>query len=237
MYEITGNSLKYFEKERNGDNFYFGEIEADKIVIAIVADGVSNQPCDWLASEILCSKFLELFKHEVILDLKTRVHITIEKVNRVISSTEGECNDMRTTMSLLVWKYDTNECYISNIGDSRIYRCENEKLDLITKDESIVGTKTIHTQIGRRVVETSKLTNTLGSLTPKIEVKKIDFKKGTTFVLASDGFYGAKKSSFSKDMQALACAPKLDEAFNETFSNYDWSAKDDMTAIVIRNNN
>jgi len=236
MYEIVGNSLKYFKKDKNGDNFYFGEIKSEKIVIAIVADGVSKQPCDWLASDLFCSKFVEFFNQEVTSDLKDRIYKTIVTVNQLIVSTEGQCKNMRTTLSLLIWKYDTNDCYISNVGDSRIYKCENGKVEQITIDDAIKSSKTILNQAGKRMFETSSLTNTIGSASLKIKIEKIDFKKGTTLILATDGFYDAKKISYLTDMLELSKAQKLDLAFNKIFSKYDWSAKDDMTAVVIRNN-
>ncbi len=234
-FEIKGNSIKYFEKERNGDHFKIKDLQNENILIAIVADGVSQQPCDWYASELACDKFINFFEANTEFELVTRTKDSIIKTNQILCEVEGDCENLHTTVSLMVWDYNNNVCLISNIGDSRIYKANNKELDQLTIDDSISKTKEIVTSIGRRTITVSSLTNVIGMSNPKVNIKTIEFKSGEVIILASDGYYDARKSSFKNDMLELGNLDSIETSFTEYFSKYELSAKDDMTAIIVLN--
>jgi len=70
--------------------------------------------------------------------------------------------------------------------------------------------------------------------TVKIRVQKVEYELGDTIILASDGFYEARKSSFESDLIALSESANLKNDFDELFTKYELSARDDMTAIAFR---
>ena len=145
--------------------------------------------------------------------------LTNEKVNEV----EGDCQSMCSTFSLIVWKYVSNECFIVNIGDSRIYKVYDDNIVQLSRDDSIKGT--------------SIVTNVIGMASPKIIVERISFLENESIFLASDGFYNARMSSFVNDIVQVCRNEDLNIGLNQLFSKYDINAQDDMTALIIKNRN
>lgn len=223
MFKIAGNTLKYFEKKRNGDHFCSKDISDEEILIGIVADGVSGQPCDWFASELSCDKFIEFFEQNKLYDIERRIEKSIVLTNEKVKEEEGDCQRMCSTFSLIVWKYVSNECFIVNIGDSRIYKVYDDNLVQLSRDDSIKGT--------------SILTNVIGMASTKIKVERISFLDNESILLASDGFYTAEKSAFVNDMVQVCRSEDLNIGLNHVFSKYDFNATDDMTALIIKNKN
>jgi hypothetical protein len=67
--EAYGASVIYFCKEKNGDHLLLQDLRDEKILVALVADGITNCPFDWWASDLACTKFLQSF-----VDFKTYDH-------------------------------------------------------------------------------------------------------------------------------------------------------------------
>ena len=61
-----------------------------------------------------------------------------------------------------------------------------------------------------------------------------NFNKGDLLLLASDGFYNARKSSYEKNIIELSGSEDLKSDFNKLISKFEILADDDMTALVIR---
>lgn len=236
MYEIIGKSEQFYEKEKNGDCYKFYDFKKEKILIAIVADGVSRQPCDWYASKLCCDKIIDFFQKNNDKDFIERIKESIIQTNNLLRNVKGKCAKLSSTLSAIFWQYDINRCYLVNIGDSRIFKVSGNKLVQLTKDDSIKKTKTIRTEIGKRVVDASTLVKFMGmpSDNLKINVTSVGFEQNDMLVLATDGFYTAKPS-FEKDMIELSKSENLESSFLLKFKKYSWSADDDMTMILIRN--
>jgi len=241
MYEITGKSLRYGEKRRkgnkNGDHFFYGELPEENLLIAIVADGVTGRPCDWLASTLSCQKFMEHFKKPSTIEMKQRIKDSIIYANEAIIKTDGECHNMTSTMVLMVWNYKENACYIFGIGDSRIYKCYGTELDQLTIDNVRIVKKVIIDDLGKRTIDSSGLTEAMGNTySPKIHIEKVDFLPGELMLLASDGYIEARKSSFRMDMITMRKSEDLEIAFEEVFTKYMSTQQDDLTGVVVRSN-
>ena len=235
MYEIAGKSLKYFEKEKNGDSWYYEDIKSEKLLIAMVADGVSQQPCDWMASNLSCNEFMDNFKNSNLEDIPLRIKESIIAANKTLTGTEGKCKNLCSTFTLLIWNYDKNIFFTLNIGDSRIFRCRNQSIEQITTDDSLKRTKEIVTSIGRRTVDASVLTRFMGMQTTGLEpvVHQLKIARGDLLILSTDGFYNAR-IAFKNDMIKLSSAEILQQNFEEVFNRYSLLAKDDMTVIMIK---
>lgn len=83
---FTGDTLKYYTKDRNGDHFIIEELTKESILICIVADGISRQPCDWKASEMACTGFVSDFRENKASDTPERIKTAIQNVNESIYS-------------------------------------------------------------------------------------------------------------------------------------------------------
>ena len=236
-FEVVGDSIKFYNKEKNGDAFNYAILGNEELLVAAVADGVSQQPCDWKASAVTIDVILSNFKANPLLPIEDRMKAAVKNANSEVYNTIGTCKNMHTTLSLIVWKYTSNRAYICSIGDSRIYQLASEKIQCITRDDAFVQRRDIYTSYGKRSINSSTLTNVIGRSNINIGIRTIDFQSGELLLIASDGFYEARKSSFENDMRALIKTSNLPLTFSKLIDKYELSAKDDMTAILIKNQN
>ena len=235
MYELAADTIKYYEKEKNGDHFKVENLKKQGVIVAVVADGVSKRPCDWYASQLTCDAFLRHMKAQSFIDMNVAIRSSIKLTNQELNAVEGDCEDLSATLSAIVWNYETGVCWISNIGDSRVYRISDSIVEQLSVDDSIKQKRQVRTALGLRTVDTSQLTNAMGMGAPKLKVQQIEFGPGACLLLASDGFYDARKSSFERDMCKVLAATDFSSAFAECFTDYEYSTGDDMTAVMIKN--
>jgi serine/threonine protein phosphatase PrpC len=233
-YAIRSYSIANFGKERNGDSFLFEEIEDENLLIAAVADGVSQQPCDWLASSTACKAVISHFKqykHEK--DIARRLETSISKANHDVIATEGKCHKMASTLSIVVCEKLSGQCFYANIGDSRIYSLYENRLELLTTDDIIVRKESITTPIGRRVVEKDTLTKVVGQHNLSFSIEKKSFQPGEMLILATDGFYEARKATFNKLMIEYSKTNDLQTGFNSLIEKIEIFRNDDSTIISV----
>jgi serine/threonine protein phosphatase PrpC len=233
-WEAYGQSIMYFEKEKNGDHLLLVDIEAEKILIGIVADGISNLPCDWLASELTCNKFLEFFIYRTSLPIKERIKESVILTNNYLLSITDKCKGLASTLSLIVWEYELQNFYFVNIGDSRIYSILNDKMNCLTRDDSIKSTRFVQISGEIQTRDYAPMTNYMGKHLAEILIHEGNIRKGEMLLLASDGFYEAKKSSFENRIIELSKAEDLHSDFDKLFEKFAIIPGDDMTALLIR---
>ena len=236
--EIASFSVKYPEKTRNGD-FCTGEVLPDeKIAIIALSDGVGGSPCDWKASKLSVTQFLEHFKtNNLSSDIPQRIREAINEANRTLLWEEGSCKGMKSTFSLLVWEYEKRITHRVNIGDSRIFQWSEKSLTQLSEDETqaVILRKKDGKPIvlSGSVVVAEGVTNVLGhhGLSFEVVTKKAEEPEG--FVLASDGFYNCMPG-FLKDMEDILDGLDLQDSMTSIAQTYSDFQKDDMTGIVIR---
>lgn len=230
-WEAYGQSIISFEKDKNGDHLLLEDIKDEKTLVAIVSDGITNQPCDWLASELTCNKFYEFFIKANSMPLRERIKESIKHANNNLLSVEDKCRGLASTLTLVVWGYERESFYFVNIGDSRIYRISGGNIIQITRDDKVPAKKYVQTSDGIQDLWT--VTSHLGREYPNIIIYEGNFSKGDLLLLASDGFYNARKSSFEKDLIKLSTSENLESDFNKLISKFEILANDDMTALLI----
>ncbi len=231
-WEAHGNSIMCFNKERNGDHFLLKDLKDKNILIAILADGISNRPCDWFASEIACSKFTDYFSENISTSIEKRIKESVWHANKALLSEMDKCQGLATTFSVVIWEYFKMNLHFVNIGDSRIFKISSGKILQLSIDDSIISNRNVLTPSGRK--DLKSLTNYLGKEYPDIEIHQGILDEGELLLLASDGFYDARKSTFDRDMVGLSRSGELQGDFNKLISKYEILAHDDMTALVIR---
>ncbi|MBO9700771.1 MAG: protein phosphatase 2C domain-containing protein [Sporocytophaga sp.] len=237
LFDILGYSIPNLGKEKNGDSYIFEYLEEEQILVAIVADGVSKQPCDWFASETTCKKLLENFKKlEGNQDINQRLLSSISETNKFVINIEGNCKRMASTLSVIAWQAFTNKLYFSNIGDSRIYSLKDEKLEQLTKDDSIITKEKVLMHGGLRVIDKSTLTKVIGQDNITISIAEKLLEVGEIIILATDGFYDARKAVFNKIMIDLSKSENFKDGFITVINKLEMLRGDDLTAIVMKRN-
>jgi hypothetical protein len=102
-WEACGQTIISFKKEKNGDHLLLEDIKSEKILVAAVADGISNRPCDWLASELTCKKFIEFFLSFNSIPIKDRIRRSIHFTDAHVNSISDKCQGLASIMSLIAF--------------------------------------------------------------------------------------------------------------------------------------
>ena len=234
-FDIQGYTISNVGKERNGDYYLFEYLEEQNLLIAAVADGVSRQPCDWLASETTCQKLLENFKSlSDQADISERLRNSIFSTNKYLINVEGNCRRMASTLSVIVWDLKINMIYYANIGDSRIYSLHDGKLVQLTKDDSKISKEKVFVHGGFRIIDKSTLTKVIGQDNISVNVVEKLIESGETIILASDGFYEARKASFNKIITESWKANNFQENFKMIVAQMETLRGDDFTTVMIK---
>ena len=193
-FQIHGITEKHQEKSLNGDHILYQIVDAENLAIALLADGVSNSPCDWLSSRTACEKFMQEFLAQPRANLEERILHAMQEAHYAVLNHE-EHHGMLCAFAAVVWNIGEDDFHFINIGDTRIYHVSGEEVEQITEDEADVvffrkGTGIAFDGSGhpltRRVI-----TNAVGSIACKISVKIGSWVTGDLLVLTSDGFYNS----------------------------------------------
>lgn len=232
-WEAYGQSITSFKKEKNGDHLLLEDIKSEKILLACVADGISSRPCDWLASELTCNKFFEFFLSFNSVPIKDRIKKSLYFADNHLNTVSDECQELASTMSLILWEYEREYFYCVNIGDSRVYKVSSGKINCLTRDDRINRPETFRTLSGIVTKDHWIVTKFIGMQFIEINVGQENIDKGDLLLLSSDGFYTTRKSSIEKDMIELCRPENLQSDFNKMVSKFEILADDDLTALII----
>lgn len=226
----------------------------DQLGLAILADGMGGLNAGEVASSmsvhLLMDELREYIQgnteiehelHDNGLPLKARVlERAIEKANSSVfhvSQTQPECEGMGTTIIASMF-YD-NKVSIGHIGDSRVYRFRDNKLEQVTKDHSFVQElidKGLYTEAEARAsAKKNVVTRALG-VSPQVEpeVHEHKVKIGDVLLLCSDGLTDLvpdadiEKTFVSLSKNLAATANQLVELANAS------GGRDNISVILIR---
>lgn len=233
-FRILGYTTANFGKEKNGDSFLFEELAAEELLIAVVADGVSQQPCDWLASATSCRAVIDYFtQNEAEPDLGRRLLHSIRQASQEVAQAEGQCQRMASTLSVVVCR-QTGDCCYANVGDSRIYSLYQGSLTQLTKDDVTLRREQVRTSAGLRIIDQPVLTQVMGQDRLALDVKSTTIRPGEILVLATDGFYEARKATFPRLMSEFAESDDFEAGFAALIGKLEIMRGDDLTAIALR---
>lgn len=192
-FQIHGITEKYREKSRNGDHILYREIEQEGIVLALVADGVSNSPCDGLASRTACDTFYKTFFEGSSDSIDDRMCSAAEEANRALLY-HDEVQKMLCAFAAVGWNIGSDRFSFLNIGDTKIYHAHDQSVEQITEDDAEFGFYHRNGELATKNGQPQSMrviTNALGARDCKIKVKQKDRFPGDKLVLASDGFYNS----------------------------------------------
>jgi len=191
------------------------ELLATKGAVCVIADGVSAAEYGKIASEACVQGFIsDYYCTPDTWDVKKSTHTVLNALNSWLCSQGKEFQDIRkgyvTTLSILVLK--SCQAHIFHIGDSRIYRCRDGVLELLTTDHS--------TRVSSDVCY---LTRAMG-MDPnlKIDYRVVDIQKSDFFLASTDGAHDFL--SELDILKAIATHPQDPE-----------SACEQMAAIALKN--
>lgn len=234
-YNIQAHSIKRADKERCGDHLV--HTVSGPYLLAAVADGVSRQPCDYLASETACMALKEAFVAiPTPTDMKIHLEACMQAAHRAVKSVGGDCKGMMCTLSAVVWEIGSDMVYYGHVGDTRIYHSNETGIRVFTEDDAYA--QRYQAVVAGKTIERTKyvLNKAIGHSSCRFQLGQYAFLPGEALFLVSDGFYGAKPRHFVKDAQQAMNAPKAETAFQDLLDAYVPLRGDDLTGILIKRN-
>lgn len=237
--EYYGKSLKG-SKELNEDNFIIEDS------LFAVADGVSQGGGGYYASFLATSALSSIIKsnffdEENYSQFIKKMFVFFNKSINFWKNEKKEIQYMATTLSFLLIKNEN--IYISSIGDSRVYKFENNKLNMLTTDHIVSNTYSANQQDNLSESDKKSLSYFLGDhekfVQPTILRMNInELNLPSYFILCTDGI---NKAMTDKELEELInnkhekpVKTLTDEIINICSNRPD---KDDKTIIILKISN
>ena len=182
----------------------------------VVADGMGAHAAGELASKLAVDHVSHLYKKHIDSGPPQALAEAIRGANAEIHQ-KGQVNlsfyNMGTTCSVVVML--AQGALVGHVGDSRVYRYRNGKLEQLTFDHSLVwemGHRDDETHDNLAAIPKNVITRSLG---PQAQVKvdlegPFPFEAGDTFLLCSDGLTGrVEDREIASALHALAPAEAI----------------------------
>lgn len=254
--EIGKTTSDGLVRDHNEDSFLTlelslgGGMEEKQFCLAAVADGLGGHEGGEIASDLALRVLAANMVHGIISPAlpADSARLTGESVSGLLRESVQKANNevyvqsrlkhdgMATTLVAAVVLGQT--ACIVNVGDSRIYLLEGEKLRQISKDHSLVQEMVDNGKIKPEQIYTHPLRNIISrclGLGAKVAIDLFHeaLKPGTSLLLCSDGLWEMVRDNEMRDIllasnSAQSACDRLIARANEN------GGVDNITAIVLR---
>lgn len=208
--------------------------------VFIVADGMGGHNAGEMASRLAIEYFIEFIKDQDFDEEAYEFLLKrgIEKSNRRVyeKSLEDESyTGMGTTFLAACIDEDKNKCYIANVGDSRLYIFDGDKVKKVTKDHSLVEEMVINGELtpeeARQHPKKNVITRAVGvDEEVRVDTYEIDLKDIYFVFLCSDGLSNMVEE---RAMIHEVKTKELDDACRELVSKANENGGYDNISVII----
>lgn len=213
--------------------------ETNNGLLAILCDGIGGDKGGELAARIALKSAIYFFNSSDSNDYLERIKLTVEESNSFVlnhSSNSLPVKNMATTFEIVFLK--DNFVYWGHIGDSRIYNLKSNRLNMITKDHSLVQKLLDEGYISHRQAEIHPQKNViikaLGDnlyIEPDVSKIKINDSDMNRFFICSDGVTNLIRD---KEIEALLKISNFEEIKTQLIKMIKMrGAEDDYSFIII----
>lgn len=216
----------------DNDDFYGaitpqGNALDSKGIAVVIADGVSASEGGKEASQVAVKQFLsDYYCTPDSWTVKTAINKVVGALNLWLCSQGqrqyGGTGGMSTTFSCLILKSHT--AYLAHVGDSRIYRWQDGKLECLSKDHRVHFSG-----------ERSYLTRALGLDTSlEMDFRVLELQQDDVFILSTDGVHDVLSDAHITELlrqhshDPQQCAEQLVETALQAGS------QDNITCQIVR---
>jgi protein phosphatase len=228
LYSIKGKSIKS---------------NSDYILVKPLVDGWIGIVCDGVgASEIsgkLCAeKIIELLERNSEPDPLIKVKLAIEETNKyLLEVKEKSSNNTKVATTLVVLYLINHTVCWGHVGDSRIYQLKNGRLNLLTKDHSVIQELVDGGFLTLKEAALHSGTNIIGkamgekqNVTADVSKMHLQPTDRHRFLLCTDGL-----TSIISDNEIEKCLQKneIEDCYNSFISSIDKSNLIDDTSFLI----
>jgi protein phosphatase len=196
-YILTAGGLSDIGLVRENNEDVWGGIE--ELQFFVLADGMGGHKGGEVASREAVSHLLKIIKKSFkgkgksLEEAKEALQSAIIQVNQLVfkmGKSDHKLKGMGTTLSCIMIYGE--EIILGHVGDSRIYRLRDKKLEQLTKDHSLLRELVDMGQISEKspmdFAYKNIITKAIGTeprVEPSVEIK--DLKAGDIFLLCTDG--------------------------------------------------
>ena len=181
-------------RSENQDNIYFSQNPVGALKnLFIVADGMGGHKAGAVASQEAIETILRQIKKSHLTEVIEILDQAITLANAsVYIDAEEDPSKAGMGTTLVAATVDEGELYVANVGDSRLYLFDGEKLTQITEDHSVVEELvrrgSITEQDARIHPQRNRITRAIG-VTRNVRVDYFDVpvSAGDQILLCSDG--------------------------------------------------
>lgn len=235
---------------KNNEDYCKGEIistNSKDIGIFAIADGMGGHNKGEVASELAVENIIKFLKINLVQNGSVKINYVDDilkqaynNVNSIIykkSMEDDSFSGMGTTLTVVIL-YDKT-AYIANVGDSRCYLLQNNSLEKVTRDHSLVeeliAQNAITEEEAKHHPRRNVITRALGTERMIIvDIYKEKLNKDDILLLATDGLTGCVdkeeiKDILISDVDIEVVSNKLIESANGK------SGKDNVSVILIKN--
>jgi protein phosphatase len=198
--KLFGATHVGMKRLQNQDNFLVLPELNPQISVCAVADGMGGHKGGETASLMCIETLSDYFKKKTAnggltanpeQSLQEAFLAANSAIQKKSIATES-LNGMGTTTTALL--FIGPKLYIANVGDSRTYLIQRDRIWPITRDHSVVQEKLQAGLITREQTKTDKMRNVLTRAVGfesmlDVDVYAMDIKKGDLFLVCSDGLY------------------------------------------------
>ncbi len=220
----------------NNEDRYFTDKQYG---LFIVADGMGGHLAGEVASQIAVETVCQALQGVVESNPHKQLDLAVEKANRAVElAAKGNPtrHGMGTTLSILLLHQQRG--YLAHIGDSRIYRLHNQKLEQLSDDHSLIGQQLQQGIITAEQAKISSLRNILLQaigITPQLNISRKNFAVMETdqFLLCSDGLTDMVSDA---EIEVLLNRPETINSRCESLIRAAIAAggKDNITAVLLQ---
>lgn len=204
----------------------------------VVADGMGGHEAGEFASQLIISDLASLPHRAYISDFVDDVEDTLllvnkklrkyslEKLNGLTVGSTVVCLILRESIGVVLW-----------VGDSRLYRLQGNRLELLTKDHSEVQVQVDQGLITPEQAENSSIKNMLSRAIGafddlEVDVNAFKIKQDDIFLLCSDGLYNELPSTEIEKHLKASDLNKVSDRLMKACLNCE--ARDNVSFVAVK---
>jgi PPM family protein phosphatase len=190
------------------------------------------------ALQALNQSIKQLFKHtnhfQNPINLQEELHKAIETSNRWVyrmGCSNEPLQGMGSTLCCLLWT--DNTVYYAHVGDSRIYRFRNEKLEQLTRDHSLLAKWLAKKKPTSPVPPKNIITRAIGtSQKANPEIASSPYIPGDLYFMCSDGLSDVlSREDLQKILRSSSSLEKASKKMIDTAKKM--GSSDNITVLMI----
>lgn len=214
-------------------------LDLPELGLWIVADGMGGHEAGEIASQMIIEQCQKINEPRDLNSFISDVENRLLEVNQSLRVMSGQKFNNATIGSTVVALLIHNRhCAYLWVGDSRIYRLRNNKLEQMTRDHSIIEQYIAEGTMTREDANHSNMANALtraigGEDELNVDVKLDEIQDGDIFLLCSDGLY--REVAEEKMLELMSNGDDSNTMTNNLLENaLNNTAKDNVTVSVIQ---